>query len=57
MRLEWDETKNHSNFDKHGLDFADAELLLAGPCVTFVDNRFDYAEERFVTLACSPDGW
>jgi uncharacterized protein len=34
----------------HGLDFADAELVFAAPCVTFVDNRFDYGEERFITL-------
>jgi uncharacterized protein len=50
MRFEWDEAKNRSNFDKHGLDFADAELVFAGPCVTFVDDRFDYGEQRFVTL-------
>ena len=50
MKCEWDDAKNRSNFAKHGLDFADAELVFAGPCVTFVDNRFDYGEERFVTL-------
>ncbi len=50
MRFEWDAAKNRSNFAKHGLDFADAELVFTGPCVTFVDDRFDYAEERFVTL-------
>jgi uncharacterized DUF497 family protein len=50
MRCEWDAAKNRSNFTKHGLDFADAELVLAGPCVTFVDDRFDYGEERLVTL-------
>jgi len=50
MQFEWDGAKNRSNFAKHGLDFADAELVFAGPCVTFVDDRFDYGEERFVTL-------
>ncbi len=50
MQFEWDGAKNRSNLAKHGLDFADAELVLAGPCVTFVDDRFDYGEERFVTL-------
>ena len=24
--------------------------MLTGPCVTFVDDRFDYGEERFITL-------
>lgn len=46
----WDEAKNSSNFAKHGLDFADAEQVLAGPCVTFVDSRFDYGEVRLITL-------
>ncbi len=50
MQFNWDAAKNRSNFTKHGLDFADAELVFAGPCVTFADNRFDYGEERFVTL-------
>jgi len=30
--------------------FADAEQVLSGPCVSFVDDRFDYGEERLVTL-------
>ena len=38
------------HFAKHGLDFADAEQVLGGPSVTFVDSRFDYGEERLVTL-------
>jgi uncharacterized DUF497 family protein len=50
MIYEWDEAKNRSNFAKHGLDFADAEHVLTGPCVTFVDSRFDYGEERLITL-------
>jgi uncharacterized DUF497 family protein len=50
MQFEWDEAKNRSNFVKHGLDFADAEQVLSGPCVTFVDDRFDYGEKRFTTL-------
>ncbi len=50
MTYEWDDAKNRSNFAKHGVDFADAELVLTGPCVTFVDNRFDYGEERYVSL-------
>jgi uncharacterized protein len=50
MRYEWDEAKNRSNFAKHGLRFEDAELVFPGPCVTFVDDRFDYGEERLLTL-------
>jgi uncharacterized DUF497 family protein len=47
---EWDEAKNRANFVKHGLDFADAKKVFAGPCVTFADDRFDYGEERLITL-------
>lgn len=47
---EWGETKNQENLLKHGLSFDDAEIVFAGPCVTFEDNRFDYGEPRFITL-------
>jgi uncharacterized protein len=50
MRYEWDEDKNRSNQDKHGLDFADAPLVLSRRCVTFVDDRVAYGETRFVSL-------
>jgi uncharacterized DUF497 family protein len=50
MKCDWDAAKNNSNFAKHGLRFEDAELVFSGSCVTFVDDRFDYGEERFVTL-------
>jgi uncharacterized protein len=50
MQYEWDEAKNRKNFAKHGLSFEDAEQVLSGPCITFEDDRFDYGEERLVTL-------
>jgi uncharacterized protein len=50
MIYEWDNVKNRTNARKHGLDFADAEQALTGPCVTFVDDRFEYGEERLVSL-------
>lgn len=50
MIYEWDEAKNRINSAKHGLNFVDAERVLSGPCVTFVDDRFDYGEERLITL-------
>jgi uncharacterized DUF497 family protein len=50
MKYDWDEAKNRSNFAKHGFDFADAEQVLSGSCVTFVDDRFDYGEKRLTTL-------
>lgn len=50
MHYEWDEAKNRSNRAKHGLDFADAEQVFAGRCVSFIDDRFGYGEKRLVTL-------
>jgi len=35
---------------KHGLSFEDAEQVFSGPCVTFEDDRFDYGEQRLITL-------
>jgi uncharacterized DUF497 family protein len=48
--MKWGDGKNRSNLVKHGLDFADAPLVFSAPCVTFVDDRFYYGEERFLTL-------
>jgi uncharacterized DUF497 family protein len=50
MKYDWDAVKNRSNFAKHGLRFEDADQVFSGPCVTFVDDRFDYREKRLVTL-------
>jgi len=50
MIYEWDEHKDRANFEKHGLRFEDAEHVFSGPCVTFEDDRFDYREERLITL-------
>ena len=50
MRFTWDEAKRDQNLSDHGLDFADATEVFAGPTFTFEDDRFDYGEPRFVTL-------
>ena len=50
MKSEWDEAKNRKNLEKHGLSFEDAEQVFSGPCVTFEDDRFDYREQRLITL-------
>jgi uncharacterized DUF497 family protein len=51
IRYEWDEVKNRSNVIKHGLDFADAEEVLSGPRVTFVDDHFGQLVGRVVVIA------
>ncbi len=50
MRFEWDEAKRESNILKHGIDFIDVENVFEGETVTILDDRFDYAEDRFITL-------
>ena len=46
MKFEWDEQKRLSNLEKHGLDFADARHLFAGPVFVQTDNREQYGEDR-----------
>jgi uncharacterized DUF497 family protein len=48
MRFTWNEAKRKANLKKHGLDFADAERLFAGPMVLFEDDRADYGEQRLI---------
>jgi uncharacterized protein len=51
MRYSFDPAKRASNFKKHGFDLTDARRVIeSGQTVTFEDRRFDYVEERFVTL-------
>ena len=50
MNFTWDETKRRLNIAKHGLDFADAEKVFAGPMVLFEDDRTDYSEQRMIGI-------
>jgi len=50
MRFTWSEAKRKSNLKNHGLDFRDAPRVFEGLTFTFEDDRFDYSEQRFVTL-------
>jgi uncharacterized protein len=50
MRFSWDERKRRSNLRDHGFDFRDAPQVFEGPTFTFEDERFAYAEQRFMTL-------
>ena len=50
MRFEWDEAKRESNILKHGIDFVGIDLVFEAETVTILDDRFNYGEERFVTL-------
>ncbi|MCA9920633.1 MAG: BrnT family toxin, partial [Anaerolineales bacterium] len=50
MSYSWDEVKRESNLQKHRLDFRDAQLVFAGLTLTFEDDRFEYGEQRFITI-------
>lgn len=48
--IEWDDSKNRANRERHGLAFEDVRLVFDGRTVTFVDDRRDYGEVRYVTM-------
>jgi len=50
MRFTWSETKRRINLAKHGLDFAAAKKVFAGPMVLFEDQRSDYGEQRMIGI-------
>lgn len=50
VKFTWDEKKRKTNILNHGFDFIDAKEIFEGVTLTFEDSRFDYGEERFVTL-------
>jgi uncharacterized protein len=51
MRYSYASEKRAANLKKHGYDFADArQIIESDQSVTFEDRRFDYPEQRFITL-------
>jgi hypothetical protein len=50
MEFTWSERKRAINLREHGLDFVDAYLVFEGLTFTYEDARFEYGEQRFVTL-------
>ena len=52
MKFTWDETKNAMNRQKHGIDFADVPSLFDYTMVTFLDQRIEYGEDRWIGI-----GW
>jgi hypothetical protein len=51
MRYTFDPKKRTANLKKHGYDFEDVPAVIeSGRPVTFEDRRFDYGEQRFITL-------
>jgi len=50
MEFDWDEAKRQANLEKHGIDFAEAEMIFAQPMIIKPDKRRDYQEERWAAL-------
>lgn len=50
MKFEWDEAKNAANLAKHGISFEEAKLIFEGPMLSRIDARFEYGEERRISI-------
>ena len=56
MRFEWDEQKNRRNAAKHGISFEEARGVFEDPLhVSLLDHRFNYFEERWITIGIAGD--
>jgi hypothetical protein len=54
MKFEWDIKKNKENRKKHGVSFSEAEEVFEDPFhISVLDRRFDYLEERWITMGLS----
>jgi len=55
--FEWDEVKNMSNIDKHGIDFNDAITIFDDDDrIEAVDDRNAYGEERIQVIGEAKPG-
>lgn len=50
MKFTWSDSKRESNLKRHGIDFVEAPEIFAGATFTYEDDRFAYAQQRWVTL-------
>lgn len=46
----WNESKRLTNLRKHGIDFRDVDTIFERLTLTMEDDRFEYAEQRFITF-------
>jgi len=56
MDCEWDLGKARRNFEKHGVDFADAAVALDDAMALTIRDPDSDSEERFITLGTDPFG-
>jgi len=56
MQFEWSDEKNKLNIKKHGVSFEEAKEVFLDPLhISKLDYRFDYFEERWITLGATAD--
>ena len=54
MKFEWDDAKNQANMQKHGIAFEEAVEIFEDPLhIALLDHRFDYFEERWITIGAT----
>lgn len=50
MRYTWNEAKRQKTLRERGLYFSRAREVFDGPTFVFEDDRWDYGEDRWVTI-------
>lgn len=48
--FEWDDEKNRTNIEKHGISFEQASRIFEGLTLTVIDDRFEYGEVREISI-------
>ena len=56
MPIRFDPAKAAANLEKHGVSFADAELVLFDPLAMTIEDRDAAGERRFVSIGLSAGG-
>jgi uncharacterized protein len=57
MEFRWDKNKNKENIRKHGISFEDTVEVFDDPFhVSILDKRFDYFDERWITIGSLKKG-
>ena len=56
MKFEWSDEKNTLNILKHDISFEEAKEVFLDPLhISRLDHRFDYFEERWITLGTTTE--
>lgn len=55
MKFEWDETKNKTNYKKHGIWFEDAIEIFSNKYFRAIVDRQDYGEQREISIGLMYD--